>query len=239
MYEAIIFDFYGTLVDIKTDESAECVWERLALIMSYNGAVVQGTDLKKQYEKTYNKYLARVTDTDYPDTDILDVFFKIYKDLGLKVNSKVLKQTVRAFRALTTEKIRLYDGVIPILKALKEKGVKLYILSNAQRAFLVPECKMLGIYEYFDQIYISSDRGYAKPDPKFFEHILSQESLKANKVMMVGNDYVCDIKGANKLGIDNLYIHTETSNRKVKEEKATYAIMDGDHEKMKKILLDL
>ena len=30
-YETYIFDLYGTLVDIHTEEEAEAVWEKLAL----------------------------------------------------------------------------------------------------------------------------------------------------------------------------------------------------------------
>ena len=35
MYDTCIFDLYGTLVDIRTDESTPGLWEKLALFYSY------------------------------------------------------------------------------------------------------------------------------------------------------------------------------------------------------------
>ena len=38
-YENYVFDLYGTLVDIHTDESRKEVWEKLALFLGYYGAI--------------------------------------------------------------------------------------------------------------------------------------------------------------------------------------------------------
>ena len=35
MYETCIFDLYGTLVDIRTDEEKPGLWEKLALFYAY------------------------------------------------------------------------------------------------------------------------------------------------------------------------------------------------------------
>ena len=43
--------------------------------------------------------------------------------------------TGQFFRALSTEYIRLYEGVPQMLSALKNTGAGVYLLSNAQRAF--------------------------------------------------------------------------------------------------------
>jgi putative hydrolase of the HAD superfamily len=197
--------------------------------MGYQGMDISGEVLKQKYQKYVEKYLARVKGTDYPDIDMMDVFYKIYKDQGIKASPKVIQHTTRAFRAITTDYISLYPGVIELLDELKKMNKKIFLLSNAQRAFLIAELKMLGIKNYFDEIYISSDAGISKPDPKFFQMVLDENNLKKSETIMIGNDYATDIKGANKVGIDSLYIHTDISNRKAKKEDATYEIMDGNH----------
>ncbi len=55
MYQNYIFDFYGTLVDIKCDETSKEVWGKMALYMGYQGAVYNGESLKKSYEKYVSK----------------------------------------------------------------------------------------------------------------------------------------------------------------------------------------
>ena len=38
MYDTCIFDLYGTLVDIRTDENKKELWDRLALFYVFYGA---------------------------------------------------------------------------------------------------------------------------------------------------------------------------------------------------------
>jgi len=47
-YTDLIFDLYGTLVDIHTDENDE-VWEKTALYFGYYGAHYTGEELKNAF----------------------------------------------------------------------------------------------------------------------------------------------------------------------------------------------
>ena len=49
-YTDLIFDLYGTLVDIHTEESAE-VWEKTALYFGFYGARYTGAELKRAFER--------------------------------------------------------------------------------------------------------------------------------------------------------------------------------------------
>ena len=49
MYKDLIFDLYGTLVDIHTEETRE-VWERCALYFGYYGAHYTTDELKDSFE---------------------------------------------------------------------------------------------------------------------------------------------------------------------------------------------
>lgn len=236
MYQNLIFGFYGTLVDSRTDEKSLEVWDKISIFMGYAGAQYTGRELKENYEKYVEKYISRIKGTDYPDIDLTDVFYKLYKTSGVKANSKLVQYTVRAFRAITTESISLYPGVLKMLEEFKAQGKKMYLLSNAQRAYITPELKLLGIKHYFDDIYISSNAGMSKPEPKFFEKVLEENELKKKETVLIGNDYSTDIKGANKVSIDSLYIQTNMSNKKSKIEPSKFKILNGDHSKIVKTL---
>lgn len=237
MYKNIIFDFYGTLVDIKTDETTEQVWKKLSLFMAYNNAVYDSSELKAAYKKILDKYMGRYSGSDYPDVDVTDVFYRLYLDKKVQAKPRLVKSTTLLFRALSTEYIFAYEGVEGILKELKKKGKKIFLLSNAQRAYLIPELKMVGLDGYFDGIYISSDEHICKPDEEFYKTLMNKEKIKKSETIMVGNEYSTDIKGANKAGIDSLFIMTESTDRKSKKVDATYSILDGDHKKIIKVLI--
>ena len=49
-YDNYIFDLYGTLVDIHTDESDTAIWEKLAMFYGYYGALYEAKELKERYE---------------------------------------------------------------------------------------------------------------------------------------------------------------------------------------------
>lgn len=51
MYKNYIFDFYGTLVDIRTNESKPYLWKKISEIYSAYGALYTGAELKKSYAK--------------------------------------------------------------------------------------------------------------------------------------------------------------------------------------------
>ena len=55
MYENYIFDLYGTLVDINTNEEKRRLWEKLALFYGYNGAAYKPKELKRAYLKKWKK----------------------------------------------------------------------------------------------------------------------------------------------------------------------------------------
>ena len=45
MYDTCIFDLYGTLVDIRTDENKEELWEKLSLFYAFYGAFTRRRNL--------------------------------------------------------------------------------------------------------------------------------------------------------------------------------------------------
>lgn len=231
MYKNFIFDLYGTLVDIKTNESRKAFWEKLALFYSYNGAAYNYSELKKTYLKEVKEELKANTKTKYPDIRLSLVFEKLYENKGVKADKETVNQTMKLFRVLSVDYIRLYPGVIELLKELKSKDRKVFMLSNGQREFTVPELKLLGIYNYFDGLYSSSDIEICKPDKAFFDYLIEKERLNRQETIFIGNDDKCDAEGSAAASLDCVYIHSNLS-RNVTEVNSKYQIWDGDVNKI-------
>ena len=75
---------------------------------------------------------------------------------------------------------------------------------------------------YFDHIIISGDFGRGKPDPSIFEHVLETAGVKASEAVMVGDNLMTDILGANRTGITSVWINRE--GQKATEVEPTYEI---------------
>lgn len=293
MYRNYIFDLYGTLVDIRTDEERAEVWEKLRLFYGYYGAVYEAGELRACYRKLVEdkirggtggightgrgdrdfcgelvkgreesgiggeEYIERESEIfcgelvkdreesgmdgeEYagkgyeacPEIKIEQVFSELFALKGVRAGEELAVCAGQFFRVLSTEHIGLYEGARELLERLKERGKRLYLLSNAQRIFTAYEMELLKIAGYFDGIFLSSDFGIKKPERQFFERLISQYDLDVRESIMIGNDEVCDIAGAWRAGFNTCYIHTGISPEYTGMAEPTYRVMEPDFEKV-------
>lgn len=240
MYKNFIFDLYGTLIDISTNEYKPSLWKTMAYYYTFNGAKYKPSELKKEYEKSCLEFKDKVSKDKfdkYPEIVIEEVFQYLYNKKGVNANISLAVQTGKMFRVLSTKYIRLYDGVTDMLKSIKDLGGRVYLLSNAQSIFTSPEIELLGLKKYFDGILLSSDWGCCKPDYNFYDNIFKKYNIDKSESIMVGNDYFSDIQGAYNYGIDSLYIHSNISPEIKGKLCSTYTVMDCDFKKVKNILV--
>lgn len=245
MYKNVIFDLYGTLVDIRTDETGSLFWSKVADIFSKKGAYYLPRELRQRYIRCCKqeklKEIIRRPYNRYIDIDLLNVFKKLYKLRGINPTKATLLDTAKQFRRASIKHIRLYPGVRELLVFLKESNCRIYLLSNAQRSFTLPELERVGILPYFDGILISSDMRVCKPSPIFFKALMKKYYLDPADCVMIGNDKTSDMQGARNVGIDGIYIHQDISPDVTEGEEiaCVYAVMDGDVTKITKYLRTL
>ena len=243
MKENFIFDLYGTLVGIHTDEGKRSFWTKMAEIYSGYGAKYSATELKKAYlrlcaaeeKKLQKKY------GPYAEIELRKVFAELLREKGVTAKKDLVEYIGLTFRVLSRSHIYVYDGIFDLFEKIKGQDKHIYLLSNAQNVFTIPELKVTGLYDWFDGIYISSDKHIKKPDGRFLEQLLEEYGLDKSSSIMIGNDRTSDIAVANACGVDSLYIHSENSysdriHPKAENEIATYEVLDGDVGKIWELL---
>lgn len=242
MYDTCIFDLYGTLVDIRTDENKEELWEKLSLFYAFYGAFYTPEELARSYKRLTGEMTAgheelrRDSHEAFPEIRIEEVFRALFEEKGIAPDEPLVRHAGQFFRILSMEFIRLYDGTEEMLSAVKESGRKIYLLSNAQRIFTEYEMNALGITKYFDGIFISSDEGCKKPDLKFFRKLIDTCGIDPERAVMLGNDGICDIEGAKRAGLGTVYVHSDISPAEDAPD-ADYVLPQMDMEQIRKILL--
>lgn len=240
MYQNYVFDLYGTLVDIHTDEEMPELWEKLVIFYGAKGATYSVEELKETYANLCENEKNRVINeyqVKHADIKIETVFKELFERKGVKVSEELAVCTSNFFRLMSLDYVKLYDGVLELLDELRKKGKKIILLSNAQRTFTEPELRFLGLYDKFDKIYISSDCYCAKPDLKFYQNMLDELGLKKEETIMIGNDEITDIKGSYEAGLDSLYIHSNISPEVKGKLLSKFTIMDGDVKKIAEMII--
>ena len=209
-YTDLIFDLYGTLLDIHTEENDE-VWEKTALYFGYYGARYTGSALRSAFQDAMAAREARAGQSYecFPDIPFEEVMAQLFRAKGVTENADALGvNAAQLFRVCSTDYIRLYPQALEALAYLRKKGFRLWLLSNAQHIFTAYELNALGLGEQLDGIFLSSDYGCRKPDSRFYRALLEERKLDGNRCLMIGNDRQTDIAGAQALGLATLYMHT-------------------------------
>jgi len=90
--------------------------------------------------------------------------------------------------------------VVPALEALRGRGLRLVVVSNANGTLLA-HMERLGLTARFDHIFDSADEGVEKPDPRFFEIALARSGARKDTTIHVGDLYYVDVVGARNAGL--------------------------------------
>ena len=240
-YGNYIFDLYGTLLDIETDEQQSSLWEYMAQIYNCYGCEWKGSDLKAAYQKMVGEEetaLRQQTGYAYPEIRLERVFARLLLEAPdrhscearidgeevevLRTNGRRQRETVlkrmmdsewcfwmaSQFRVSSRKRMALYPNTIQVLEQLRAEGKRIYLLSNAQRSFTMPELEITGLLPYLDAVYISSDAGMKKPQPEYMRKLLSEQRIGPEESVMVGNEMASDIAVAVACGMDSIYLNT-------------------------------
>lgn len=216
IYRNYLFDLYGTLVDVHTDEENDLLWKRLSIFLGTEGVYCTPDQLKQSYftQVTDREQQARLERGNGAEIDIGPVFERIYRENGFSPSNRQVENLAKLFRIFSTEKLRLFPGTKEMLCRLKTAGKHVYLLSNAQAMFTLPELEALELLQYFDGIVISSNEGMKKPDKGLYQLALERYGLDPQETVMVGNDDQADCWGAAAADLDSMYIFTEQSPRR-------------------------
>lgn len=104
-------------------------------------------------------------------------------------------------------KSTLIDGARELLDRLKNKGVKMGIVSNGFHEVQYRKMKSSDIDNYFDYVVLSDDAGVNKPDRRFFEYAERKAGSEKERNLIVGDNIHTDVIGALIAGWDAVWFN--------------------------------
>ena len=205
----IIFDFDGTLLDIKDamEKSIEEIFTENRIEADMNltiqeiGALLetlQGYPLPKIILQSYDmfKYI----------TAFKDITF-LKKVISTKIFSKFLEYSEEAL---------IFPGTKPLLETLNKKlKYDLFIVSHSKKEKVVEHLIRNGIDKYFKGVYGTDELPSLKPSPDALKPVLNQYSnVKTGEFVMIG-DMPTDIEAGNKAGCETIALASGISNKEI------------------------
>ncbi len=199
----IFFDLDGTLLDHKFSEylGIKAFYKQN---MQHFG--IAEDDFYQMWckisDKNFKKYLdGELTFAQQRKERIKEIF----ATEGIQLSDNEAEQKFQTYLLNYENNWKLYDDVIPCLKALK--GFRLGIISNGDYNQQVLKLERMGIKEYFEVIIAAGETGVAKPDIKIFEIACEKAKIPPENCYYVGDDLTTDIMPCGKIGITGIWLN--------------------------------
>ncbi len=223
--KVILFDFYGTLAHINTDEHSIQPWLVVASFLRYRGAKISAEELQSLYFNKVQQSLDKSFES-YSEVDIVPIFREILTTLKVEASEDWVTTILQLFRSLTINEFRLFSETLEVLDKLSKK-FRLGLVSDSQEVYILPELKLVSLDCVFESIVISSQYGYRKPDPRLFQQALKQMGHRAtDDILYIGDNWERDIVGAINTGIQPVWIQRHTELTDVCQDQTIPVITD-------------
>ena len=164
----VIFDMDGTLIDSQNDITASINHVR---------------KLNHDLEPLSSDFVVEAINRD--QRNLAKMFYNtdIYED-----RDRILFEA--HYHKQCTESAVVYDGVLEVVQALHERGVKMGVATNAPSPFAVRMLEHVGLAKYFEKIVGADMVALPKPDPEMLQVTLEHLNFDSGKdrAFMVGDN---------------------------------------------------
>jgi len=207
--KAIIFDFIGTLTNIK-NYSLETSKTKLHKAIVEAGFNINAKSFLEAYSQSHEKYrvvrykeLVEVTNAIWISEALNNLGFKT------KPEDTHIKTAVNIFFEDYLNSLELRPHVKKLLTKVSTK-YKLGLVSNFTYAPVIyAGTKKLSINQFFNTILVSEEVGWRKPSRKIFEEALKRLDATAEETVYVGDSPLEDIKGAKAVGMKTVFVPSQ------------------------------
>jgi putative hydrolase of the HAD superfamily len=199
MIKAVLFDLGGTLV--QAAEVPE-IFRRILRIFS----------IEISYEKISEAHEANKAEFDVAAGQIrcgmefwTEFNSQFLRKLGVENNVEMLARNISKLWWDNAD-LRFYPDVLEELSWLRNRGIKVGVVTNALREDYEQVLQRLGATCLFDVVVGIDDCKKAKPHKQIFFYALDRLGVKPDKALFVGNELETDCKGAMGVGLKAFFI---------------------------------
>ena len=199
--DSVIFDWGGTL-SVFTDVDMEDMWRLAAHHLSSGSAPDREDELCARLVAVEEEAWARIA-IDQHSFTLAWLLAQASEAIGLDVAAAVLEEASQGHLDAWTPHIRHDPDARPVLKALKERGIGIGLLSNTHwpRHFHEHFLERDGLAEYLDARLYTSELPRSKPHTSAFHAAVSALGSEPSRAVFVGDRPFDDVYGAKKAGL--------------------------------------
>lgn len=186
MIKAVIFDMFETLVTLF--DSPLYFGTQMAIDADIEEKAFQEIWCSAEEDRTIGKITLE------------EILEKILKDNDCFSEGKMNLIIKKRIHSREEAFEHLHIEIIPMLKALKEKGILIGLVSNcfSEEAMVI---KKSILFPFFDVVCLSFDEGIQKPNPAIFERCIEKLGVNREECLYVGDGGSGELEAAREIGM--------------------------------------
>lgn len=212
MLKAVFFDFVGTLIT-KSGENITHQNIMKEVLRKAGKGELDYLRVWGEYEEETGRRFRELAGRPYVrirevDTEALR---KIAERYGFSVPEDFWEINI----AMHERYGELFPDAAETIKALKDLGLHVGIITDSDNDYIEAHLKALGIYDLFDSITTCEDAGFYKPHPAPFRLALERAGVEAGEALYVGDNPAKDCIGAKNVGMMSVLLDPDGKKRKL------------------------
>jgi len=214
MKKAVLFDLDNTLYDYdKPHEKAlKEVYKVLKIYISLSFS---------RFMKLFNISKAEIhkelAGTASAHNRIL-YFQRLIEKTHNTIEPKIILKLYKTYWDTFLKNMKIKKEVLSSLKKIKKAGLKIVIVTDLTTHIQLRKLDKLKISKYIDFLVTSEEAGSEKPHSIMFLLALNKLNIIPKDAIMVGDNSVTDIEGANSVGLDTVLIRNKKPIKRYKED---------------------
>lgn len=188
--KVVAFDVDNTLVDILATK-------RRAIDATAEKLLDEGLDTDLGPEQLADRLYAHALDVGIDAPDVVPSF--LADELGVE-DERTAAFGQRTLERLEPGMVRLYASAVETIDALRERGYRVYAVTDAPRECARRRLDSAGLSGRFDEILVREDTPNGKADSRPFELVLDDAGIDADELVAVGDHPVRDVSNVVAIG---------------------------------------
>ena len=208
MIKAVLWDIDGTLLNFKRAQ-----YVALYKCFAYFDEHLDD-GMVEVYDRINHSYWLMLEKGEISKSELLVkrfvVFFRKY---GINIDPEEFNEMYQVELGNTYV---FNDHGYETVKALKDRGIVQFAVTNGTKTAQDGKLRGSGLIDILDEIFISEDVGFEKPDKRFFEPViakLNEYGIDKSECIIVGDSESSDIQGGINAGIRTVHYTNDMSSK--------------------------
>ena len=198
MIEFLLLDLDDTILDFHKAE-------RVALSKTFRDFSLEPTEEVLDLYHKINKWHWEQLELGVMTRDqvLVGRFDQLFQELGMEVDAAAC---MKRYEHNLSIGHYFLPGAEEAVKKLHET-YRLFLVSNGTATVQHSRLTSAGLYPYFEQVFISQEIGYNKPDKAYFDRCFERiPGFSPEKALMVGDSLTSDILGGINAGMKTCWV---------------------------------